>query len=65
MSTKPAPRLDDALWTSNYYRQRMTLADLRHILLNDPDPIRRGRLQDIKYKKVGPGVVEVWLEDKE
>lgn len=52
--------LNDNHWRIPGYRQRMTTKDWKQILLREDDTIVfRGKIVDLKAKKLGYGVVEV------
>ena len=54
-------KLDDAHWKFEDYKQRMTTKDWRDILLNKNDTIIfRGRLKQLKAKRLGSGIVEIY-----
>lgn len=46
------------------YRQRVTSAAARYILLNHATAFLTGRMYNVKAKSVGCGVYEVWLEER-
>lgn len=46
------------------YRERITREQLKHHLLNNPDPIYEGELCIWKHKHLGVGVYELWIEEK-
>ena len=53
--------LNNAHWTMANYKQRMTTASWRKILLEERDTIMfHGHLWQLKAKPLGAGVVEVY-----
>lgn len=53
--------LDDGHWTSINYRQRITRAQWREMLLNyDDNIIYHGRVYRFKAKNLGAGVYEIY-----
>ena len=46
------------------FRERITRAQLRSLLLDQPDPIVHGRLCCWKTKHLGVGVYELWAAEK-
>lgn len=61
MTFKPS----DNHWTVNGYRERVTKEELQEVLMERPDPIYHGKIHEWKSQKVGPGVYEIWMEEKE
>ena len=50
-------------WTLEHYTQRITSKEWKQLLLNDEDKlISKGRLRQLKAKKLGVGVVEIYKE---
>lgn len=49
--------------TLGLYRERLTRAQLKYHLLNNPDPIYCGRLLRWANRHVGAGIYEIWIED--
>lgn len=45
------------------FRERVTKAQLRDLLLNQCDPTVRGTLCKWKHKHLGVGVYELWVEE--
>ena len=60
----------DKILNTNFWRQplkqrqRVTLKDLRKLLLENEPVIAKGTLFDIKHKSVGAGIYEIWLEQR-
>lgn len=55
--------LDNRHWQGEDYRQRMTPKDWKEFLLNSDDTIiYHGRLRQLKAKRLGFGVVEIYKE---
>lgn len=52
-------------WTVKGFTQKVTLKELKEIMLNDPDPIVGGEVRKIGYKRVCPGVYEIFLKPLE
>jgi hypothetical protein len=53
-------------WTMapGLFKERVTTAQLRHVLLNVADPIVKGRLLQWKSKHVGVGVHDLWAGER-
>lgn len=52
-------------WTTNNYKERVTAAQLRDLLLNQPSLVlRRGESYEWHHKNVGLDIHEIWLEVK-
>jgi hypothetical protein len=50
-------------WNMETYRQRMTTKEWKQVLLNEGDRIIfQGRLRQLKAKRLGAGVVEIYKE---
>lgn len=52
-------------WTVKDFRERVTKEQLQDLLLNRPDPFVAGQLKEWKNRKVGPGIYEIWIGDRE
>jgi len=51
-------------WTLNCFKETMTTKELQYALKRHGSWVfRNGRRSEIKNKKIGPGMYEVWLED--
>lgn len=53
-------------WTMRpgIFKERLTKAQLQHVLLNHPDPIVSGMGCEWKSKNLGAGIYELWVEEK-
>ena len=59
-------KLDDGHWVYPDYKQRIATKDWKELLLDDNDKIVfRGRLTQIKARRLGAGVVEISKEHGE
>lgn len=48
-------------WKEEQYRQRLSLIDWKYMLLNYQDRIIfQGRMRNLKAKKLGSGIVEIF-----
>ena len=56
----------DAHWrfSLGIYRETVTRKQLRHVLLNCPDPIYQGRLHTWKSKYRGAGICELFISEE-
>ena len=53
--------LDNNHWVIEDYKQRITLNQLRSLFLNHDDSIIfKGTLRKLIYKKIAPGVYEIY-----
>lgn len=50
-------------WKLRGFKERVRLPELQKMLL-DPFPIIRGCACEWRHRRIGPGVYEVWAEDK-
>ena len=52
---------DNGHWVDENYRQRITTAEWKRLLLEGGDVmVFRGRIRQLKAKKLGAGVVEIY-----
>lgn len=66
-------RLDDGHWDQPYlgghtdgtqWRQRVTTAKVKHLLLINRTIISSGEVRYLKVKRLGFGVCEIWFEPR-
>ncbi len=46
------------------YKERCRLKDFQRLLMEQPNTFANGLLCEWKGKRVGPGIYEIWLEEK-
>lgn len=49
------------IYNPGIFKERVTRSQLRSLLLGDP-PITKGHVREWKFKHLGVGVYEVWVE---
>lgn len=64
MSEQFIPSPNHWVITPGLYKERVTTKQLQSLLLNQPDPIVRGMWCQWKSKRIGPGVYELWVEER-
>ena len=55
--------IDDRLWTTNCATQTVTTKQLQEIMIqHDGQVLANGRLRDLGYTKIGPGVYKLFFK---
>ncbi len=52
-------------WSMAVFRETVTLKQLQSIALHHDTILRNGRLCNLKYKRIVPGVYSIWYESRQ